>query len=887
MMRPLHNKIAGLIICFLWLGIAPAWSTHNRAGEITYKQISAYTYEFTITTFTYAKSIVEQTYDPVAQTYGRDTIDVLWGDNTSSPVKKNSRVVLPDDYIKSTFVARHTFPGPGVYKIVMQDPTRNYGVLNIPNSVYVYFSVETILIINPQLAGNNTPIMLNYPLDKAAVGRKFVHNPGAYDADGDSLSYKLTTCTKELGKPIENFTFPKTSNKFYLDPIRGDLVWDAPVDTGKYNIAMNIEEWRNGVKIGNVERDMQVEVHQSDNHPPVNPPIKDICIEAGKNINFTFTVTDIDNDNIDVQIVGGPFTFSDTAHKAKFYKIASGPGFTTMQFTWNTSYAQARLQPYTLVLKSTDDYALLKLVDISNFQVKVMAPAPKNLVAEPNNNTISLMWSKSLCSKASGYELYRTTGSPGLQIDSCTGGIDPASGYIKIGSTQSINDTTFLDDKNLNLGVSYCYRVVAVLPDGAKSYPSAPSCSLLVPGMPSLTSASVTKIDASNGQIFISWIKPRPDTLKISAPGPYVYLIYRTNNLAGTGFTLIDSIQTADLKDTSYTDKNLNTLVFPYNYKVELYNNTPGNRFIISTPETASSMYPLLYGSNKAVTIKFARNTPWVNTEYVIYRQNLQTLAFDSVGTTNTEEYMDKGLKNGQSYTYQVKAYGNRVINGIQYNTLNWSHQNSTTAIDTIKPCAPNLRLRSECTAFKNVLTWNNISSCADDIVKYQVYYRPTLTGNMDMIATVPNTNDPEYSYEHIPQVSLGGCYAVTAVDSSNNESAFTNLTCLDSCSGYKLPDVFTPNNDNIHDIYFATNPGHYVKQVDMKIYNRWGVMVFHTTDPDINWDGRDMHTKLTVSSGVYYYICDVYEPRITGIEIRTLKNFIYVFTGPNNKPLE
>lgn len=854
-------------------------ATHNRAGEITFRQISSFTYEFTITTFTYTLSPVD-----------RDTVNVLWGDNTSSAAPRNNSltILLPDYYKKNVYIIRHTFPGPGVYRVVMQDPTRNLGVVNIPNSVRVYFSVETTLIINPQISNNSTPVLLNYPLDKAAVGRKFIHNPGAYDADGDSLSYKLTQCTKELGRPIENYTYPQASHKLYVDSIKGDLVWDAPVDTGKYNIAMNIEEWRHGVKIGNIERDMQVEVHQSDNHPPVNPPLPNICVEAGKRIDFTFTVTDADNDLVDVLMLGGPFNFTDSAKAAHFTKTASGPGFTTIHFTWQTSAAQARLQPYDMVVKSTDNYPLLKLVDISSFKIKVMAPAPKNMSSEPGNNTISLNWSTSVCPGATGYEIYRANGPMPLVLDSCVGGVPANSGYVKIGSTKSIRDTSFTDLQNLSPGTNYCYRVVAVLADGLRSYPSSESCSLLFPGMPSLTNASVTKIDQSLGEIFVSWVKPRIDTLRIPAPGPYEYRIYRTDNLTGQNFGLINTIATTNLADTTFTDKNINTLQFPYNYKVEFYNNTPGNRFLISTPETASSMYPDLYGSDRAITVKFAKNDPWVNTQYTIYRKNQTTANFDSIGITNTEEYVDRGLKNGQQYSYRVKAYGYRQLNGLVYYTLNWSHINSTSAIDTVKPCAPQLTLRSECKDFVNVLTWNNVNlSCSDNIMKYKVYYKGSLDGPLTQVAEVNSSSDPVFTYQHSPPVSLGGCYVVSAVDSSNNESLPTNLICVDSCSGYKLPNVFTPNDDNINDVYISINPGNYVKKVDMKIFNRWGTMVFHTNDPAINWDGTNINTKRKVTSGVYYYICDVYEPRLTGIEIRTLKDFIYVYDSPSNKPLE
>ena len=197
-------------LCFVKLN-----ATHNRAGEITYVQLSALTYEITITTFTYTLSYAD-----------RPTLNVEWGDNTTSVAPRIDEIYLPNYYRKNVYKVIHTFPGPGIYNIVVQDPNRNYGVVNIPNSVNVVFSIHTILTVNPAMGLDNTPVLLNPPYDKAAVGHIFIHNPSAYDPDGDSLSYKLTVCTREDGKPIENYTFPKASNKFYVDSISGDLVWD-------------------------------------------------------------------------------------------------------------------------------------------------------------------------------------------------------------------------------------------------------------------------------------------------------------------------------------------------------------------------------------------------------------------------------------------------------------------------------------------------------------------------------------------------------------------------------------------------------------------------------------------------------------------------------------
>ena len=188
-------------------------ATHNRAGEITYVQISDLTYEITLTTFTYTLSQAD-----------RPQLDVNWGDNSISTASRESILYLPNYYKRNIYRIRHTFPGPGVYKIVVQDPNRNYGVRNIPNSVNVVFSISTILIVNPAMGHDSTPILLNPPYDKAALGYIFIHNPAAYDPDGDSLSYKMAVCTREDGKPIEGYTLPPATHYIRVDSITGDLI---------------------------------------------------------------------------------------------------------------------------------------------------------------------------------------------------------------------------------------------------------------------------------------------------------------------------------------------------------------------------------------------------------------------------------------------------------------------------------------------------------------------------------------------------------------------------------------------------------------------------------------------------------------------------------------
>jgi gliding motility-associated-like protein len=886
------------ILALLVLTSLQISATHNRAGEITYRQISNYTFEFTITTFTFTYSPIEQnievsTHDPSKSGLGRQELEILFGDNTTGWAQKATRDTLKEDntYIKSTFLITHTFPGPGIYSITMQDNFRNVGVKNIKNAESVYFSVTTTILINPQIGKNNTPVLLNYPIDKATYRQKFIHNPAAYDPDGDSLSYSITTCTKEKGQPIDNYNFPPTTDSLYIDKVTGDLIWDAPNDTGKFNIAINIEEWRKGIKIGNIVRDMQIEVFKTDNEPPVNRPLPNICVEAGKFIRVPIVSTDTNKNLVTISASGGPFVV--TTSPAQFSQLETLPGWSRGEFIWQTNYNHVRKQPYFVVVKSEDNFNPVKLFDIDNFSISVLAPAPKNLKALAFTNSIRLTWDRSVCPGASGYEIYRTTQKLPFVIDSCNGGIPENAGYTRVAIINNPDSLSFIDGNqgsSLSLGYDYCYRVIAIFPDGAKSYPSDPACAILLPGLPALTNASVTKIGTNDGKIFLSWIKPQiPDTIQTS--GPYLYRILRTDNFAGNNFTEIHTRVSADLTDTTYTDTLLNTIQFPYNYKVELYNNEPGNQYLIGSPETASSFYPVASPDDNQLTLTFMKKVPWLNYKYVIYRQNLQTLDFDSIGETFTEAYIDKELANGQEYSYRVKAYGERLFNGLAYSVINWSHIHKGTPKDTVPPCSPLLTAVTSCDSFANIITSINLknNNCSNDIIRFNIYYRRNIQSDYQLVYSlnhIPSVTD-SFTFVHKPEETLVGCYIVTAVDSFNNETPVItdNEVCVEDCEGYELPNVFTPNGDLKNDIMIATNKNNYIKRVDMKIYNRWGNLVFKTEDPYINWDGKDMTSKQFVSSGIYYYVCDIYKPAITGTAIKTLTGFVYVYYNKKEKP--
>lgn len=840
------------------------YATHNRAGEIVYRHISGYKYEITIYTYTFTASMAD-----------RDSLETFWGDNTSNYVKRVQKNLLPDEYQQNIYVGLHTYPGPGTYQIIMEDPNRNDGVLNIPNSVNVVFALKTILQINFLIGANNTPVLLNMPIDKAAKGEIFIHNPGAFDPDGDSLSYKMAVCLFDGGAPIPDFTLPTASTNITVDQLTGDLIWDTPVTIGIYNVAMEIEEWRNNVKISSIIRDIQIEVYETDNNPPDIYEIPDMCVEADSLVKFAVKAEDPDEDYITLSAVSGVFELDENP---AYFATATGYQTVVDTFRWQTCCNHIQKQPYRIIFKAIDDSPEIKLVDYENVAITVVGPATEIVTLEPSNSTIFLRWKKNRCENVIAYKLYRKKKIDTFEPVECQTGIPESAEYTLIAEIDNIEDTTYLDNDNglgLSQGFLYCYRVVCVFTDGAEGYTSEKMCTDLIEGSPVFTKVNVNHTDIENGAILLEWLKPRDlDTLIVQ--GPFKYSIYYSRDLYG-GFYQ-GPIDVEGYDNLSVIDTIFNTKDNPSTYKLQLLNYDVDNNHwnAVGPPSVASSVFLKTQGADSKAVLTYEANVPWENNEFIIYRQNKTTFEFDSIGYTTANAYIDFGLKNGEEYCYKVKSKGFYSADEFPKLIENFSQIACVTPIDTVAPCPVNFEVSSECELERNKICWNlKPDSCFQNIDFINIYYTNQLNGELSLIQKVENPNDT--CFYHYPELTLAACYSVTAVDSAGNESSNDYTVCTDICHYYELPNVFTPNGDALNELYHPL-PYKFVEKIKIQIYNRWGGLVFESEDPDINWNGKDMYSDKLVSDGVYYYICDVYEYRLSGLQVRNLSGFIHIY---------
>jgi gliding motility-associated-like protein len=87
---------------------------------------------------------------------------------------------------------------------------------------------------------------------------------------------------------------------------------------------------------------------------------------------------------------------------------------------------------------------------------------------------------------------------------------------------------------------------------------------------------------------------------------------------------------------------------------------------------------------------------------------------------------------------------------------------------------------------------------------------------------------------------------------SSNGCVDSAQITLLvDPMDDIYLPSAFTPNGDGRNDVFKVL--GGAFSSFDLKIFNRWGQMVFATTDRSRGWDGRMNGTEQPAQ--VYVYV--------------------------------
>lgn len=130
-----------------------------------------------------------------------------------------------------------------------------------------------------------------------------------------------------------------------------------------------------------------------------------------------------------------------------------------------------------------------------------------------------------------------------------------------------------------------------------------------------------------------------------------------------------------------------------------------------------------------------------------------------------------------------------------------------------------------------NAYTVEKLSETGQVIATYNVI-------NLNEWLIDPTDTDPEVIYR----------IRATAAD---GQTSISNSIRFGRSANLFVPDTFSPNNDLLNDTFEIK--GQSIEKGEVFIYDRWGNMLFHTTDWTKGWDGTDANGR-NVPPGFYTY---------------------------------
>lgn len=400
----------------------------------------------------------------------------------------------------------------------------------------------------------------------------------------------------------------------------------------------------------------------------------------------------------------------------------------------------------------------------------------------------------------------------------------------------------------------------------------------------SLISANPT-CGNSNGYIGISGLSPFSTyTVTYTVNGTTVGPLTLTAN--GSGGTVIPNLPQGNYSDFEITGPNgcstLNTssqaLVEPNAPSITAPNDTTlcmGEKITLSAinPDGAAISW-----NNGAVDgVEFTAGTIGTTTYTVTATINNCT-ATDQVEVTvhpkPTPSFVGDDLSGCAPHT--VTFLGS---SGVDNASCNWDFGDGSTST----ACDSVTHTYTESGVFDVTLAIESVEGCENVTISSQYIQvfdgpiasftaNPMVTdyNNTEVVFTNTSVNSTNYLWDfgdysaqvtdvnpvHNYPIGVTENYFVTLY-------AFNAMGCIDSISklieigyplaNYTIPNVFTPNGDNDNDFFKLINNEN-IPELEIIILNRWGNLVFESTDVNFNWNGLLHNNGSECSDGTYFY---------------------------------
>jgi gliding motility-associated-like protein len=387
----MKGKITGhhlyILFAILFACSNPAKASHFYGADLFYTYVSGTTYKITLVaygdcdgsafpTFSTSTPEIEVSSSPFINTTLTLAIQAPTAGVEVTPVcpsqLSNTKCASPSGTIPGVtkFVysaninlspaSNWIFRFNGVMGFNLQSGRSNAMTNIVPGTI---MALEATL--DNSLAPNSSPAYTTIPTPFFCINKPASYNPGAVDADGDSLDFALIDGLTPTGNLPISYTSPYTgaaplsvtTGTFNFSNTTGQLNF-TPNNAQRSLVVNKVIEYRNGVAVGSSMREMTfVVISPCSNNPPggtitnqnSGTLVDTVTISACKSngtITFNINPNDLDGDNINVVANGLPTgaTFTVTNNNT------SSP---TGSFSWNVTNVAAGT--YTFFVTYTDN----------------------------------------------------------------------------------------------------------------------------------------------------------------------------------------------------------------------------------------------------------------------------------------------------------------------------------------------------------------------------------------------------------------------------------------------------------------------------------------------------------------------------------------------------
>ncbi|MBK9048559.1 MAG: gliding motility-associated C-terminal domain-containing protein [Bacteroidetes bacterium] len=782
---------------------------------------------------------------------------------------------------------------------------RNGNILNIAQpgaagmTFYAYIP-NTIINSTPQISDVSVPfVCIN---DTTTI----LNN--AIDPDGDSLAYSLVIPYAGYSGQSNPAPDPFLDNNPYTLPIpdvtyapgfsstqvfgAGGFASVDPINglskfyfnnQGFYVAAIEIREYRNGVLISMIRRDLQlITIVCNPNAVPVlsnTTGTSTYTISEGQNLCFFATFNDADGDSLFLT-ASGQLLDPLQVNPPGIMPDASGAGTVTSQFCWTPICGMSRPTPYQFFVTVVDDGCPSKITN-QIFSVYVTS-GPASLTPTVN---ITRSPSGIVCQ---GSQIT-------LSANPFLGGSAPIYSWTVNGSPVGTNSPTYTSSNFSNgdvVLVTMISNASCALVDTVHSPPFV----ITISSIP----APIVSITSSFGSVLCPQQICLYSAVTSNTGSNPVYQWMINGSAAGTNIPQFTAASPSGIlavylivtPSTGCPPQESNTIVYnippTVEPEIEMFTDItgticPGQEIMFTAEAFVTPGYPtvfnwLINGANQfinndtivlsnlqdgdEVTVTATSGYPCLSPTYA-YADPLIYNIYDSLAADLTDGPFQ--ICAGTEIDLIMNTAGG---NSVTY-TYDWSTGNSVSNQLSFIPVTTGFYYASVDDVCYDEIT---------DSVFIEVY--PLPEAEFEYLPVKPTFLDPTITFTDLSLDALSwswnfgdtlliteqnpvyvfksyGNFPVELVVTNSfgcTDTALREIIIDDFITAY-IPNSFTPNDDGINDQFGVT--GFSNGGFSMQIFNRWGQTVFTSENSFQSWNGKTLSGK-SAPQGIYTYLITI-----------------------------